>query len=116
MFYLQKGVLKFVISYAQFEIIMGLMVDIYLLCVCVCVCFQFMEKLPKGGCVFRTVEMEEKARRKHEERRQSLGEKLCSQLQAEMEKEEESASECVCEVFLQYRNVESRMQVWVFLQ
>ena len=52
-----------------------------------------MEKLSEGGCVFRTIEMEEKVRRKHEEKRQAIMEKLCSQLQAQMEKEEESTSE-----------------------
>ena len=52
-----------------------------------------MEKLSGGGCVFRTLEMEEKAQCKHEEKRQTIMEKLCSQLQAQMEREEESTSE-----------------------
>jgi hypothetical protein len=48
-----------------------------------------MEKQGDGRAVFRNAEMEERVRRQHEEKRQVAMEKICSQLQAQMEKEEE---------------------------
>ena len=50
-----------------------------------------MEKTPSGA-IFRTSDMEERARRKYEESRQSRMEKLCSEMQAQMEKEEDQSS------------------------
>ena len=44
-----------------------------------------MEKLSDGACVFRTLEEEEKASRRHEERRQEQLEKLYSALQTAKE-------------------------------
>ncbi|GFR93052.1 breast cancer type 2 susceptibility protein [Elysia marginata] len=51
---------------------------------------MFMEKLPDGACIFRTLEEEEKANRKHEEKRQEQIEKLYSALQTAKEKESSS--------------------------
>ncbi|XP_076436133.1 uncharacterized protein LOC143275742 [Babylonia areolata] len=49
---------------------------------------MYMERPSHGGCVFRTEEMEDRARRRHQEQQQAVVEKLCSQLQAQMEQEE----------------------------
>ncbi|RUS89297.1 hypothetical protein EGW08_002971, partial [Elysia chlorotica] len=51
---------------------------------------MYMEKLSDGACIFRTREEEEKANRKHEEKRQDQIEKLYSSLQAEREKQSPS--------------------------
>ena len=49
-----------------------------------------MEKLTDGACIFRSLEEEEKASRKHEEKREEQIEKLYSALQSEKEKESSS--------------------------
>ncbi|GFO09535.1 breast cancer type 2 susceptibility-like protein [Plakobranchus ocellatus] len=47
----------------------------------------YMEKLPDGACIFRSSEEEEKARRKHEDKRQEQIEKLYAALQGEKEQD-----------------------------
>ncbi|KAL8609193.1 hypothetical protein ACOMHN_058813 [Nucella lapillus] len=68
---------------------------------------MFMEKLAQGGCVFRTAEMEERVWRKQEDQRQTVVEKLCSQLQTQMEKEETDSKRAQHKRSLGKKEVES---------
>ena len=50
--------------------------------------FQYMEKLPGSGCVFRTGKAEEKTQQMFQSRQQESMERLYRQIEEEMEKEE----------------------------
>ncbi|XP_055954534.1 breast cancer type 2 susceptibility protein [Patella vulgata] len=51
---------------------------------------MYMEKMPDGGCVFRTSDMEEKESRHHECRKQELMEKMYSKLEKQLESSEQN--------------------------
>lgn len=58
------------------------------ICLYVCHMFQWMERKPDGGVVFRSVRAEEKEARRYNNHKQKAMEVLFAKIQAEFEKEE----------------------------